>query len=113
MVIGPDGFRMSHLAGCVERASTYMLTERDARELINHQGDVIEREWQDVCDLARMTTVDRSFYWHRQFLNACAFEGCSAVPGQRRDFPTCLPAHARQVNVRSRLGCLPSRVPGF
>ena len=44
MTIGPDGFRMSQLAGCAERASTYMLTESDARELIDYQVDVIERE---------------------------------------------------------------------
>ena len=31
MIIGRDGFRMSQLAGCVERAGTYMLTEADAR----------------------------------------------------------------------------------
>ena len=28
MIIGADGFRMSQLAGCVERASTYLLTEK-------------------------------------------------------------------------------------
>jgi serine/threonine-protein kinase HipA len=80
MMIGADGFRMSQLAGCVERASTYMLTERDARELIDHQVEVIEREWDEVCELANMTHVDRSFFWGRQFLNPYAFEGYSAVP---------------------------------
>ena len=80
MMIGPDGFRLSTLAGCVERATTYMLTESDARELIDHQRDVIEREWQDVCDLAQMTEVDRSFFWGRQFLNPYALEGYSAAP---------------------------------
>ena len=30
MAIGRDGFRMSRLAGCVARASTYLLTESDA-----------------------------------------------------------------------------------
>jgi serine/threonine-protein kinase HipA len=80
MMIGSDGFRMSQLAGCVERASTYMLTASDARELIDHQIDVIEREWDEVCDLAQMTEVDRSFFWGRQFLNPYAFEGYSAAP---------------------------------
>jgi serine/threonine-protein kinase HipA len=80
MMIGSDGFRMSQLAGCVERASTYMLTASDARELIDHQIDVVEREWDEVCDLAQMTEVDRSFFWGRQFLNPYAFEGYSAAP---------------------------------
>jgi serine/threonine-protein kinase HipA len=78
MAIGADGFRMSQLAGCVARASTYMLTESDARALIDHQVETIEREWDEVCDLARMTEVERSFFWRRQFLNAYAFEGYAA-----------------------------------
>jgi serine/threonine-protein kinase HipA len=80
MMIGTDGFRMSQLAGCLERASTYMLRENDARELIDHQVEVIEREWQEVCDLAQMTAVDRSLFWGRQFLNPYAFDGYSAAP---------------------------------
>lgn len=80
MMIGEDGFRMSRLAGCVERASTYMLTEAEARELINHQIEVIRRDWAEVCERARMTEVERSFFWGRQFLNPYAFEGYSRAP---------------------------------
>lgn len=78
MIIGADGFRLSNLAGCVERASTYMLTESEARELIDHQVGVMESEWDEVCERARMTEVERSFFWRRQFLNRYAFEGHSA-----------------------------------
>jgi len=78
MIIGADGFRLSNLAGCVERASTYMLTESEARELIDHQVDVVEHEWDEVCEGARMTQVERSFFWRRQFLNPYAFEGYSS-----------------------------------
>lgn len=80
MMIGADGFRMSQLAGCVQRAATYMLTEGEARDLIDHQVQVIERDWAEICDAARMTAVDRSFFWRRQFLNPYAFEGYSAIP---------------------------------
>lgn len=44
-MIGTDGFRTSQLAGCVERAPTCMLAESSARALIDHQIEVIEREW--------------------------------------------------------------------
>ena len=37
MAIGPDGYRMSQVAGCVARASTYLLSEPDAREIVDHQ----------------------------------------------------------------------------
>jgi len=67
------------LAGCVERAETYMLTEGDARELIDNQVAVITREWTEVCDVAHMTELDRSFFWRRQFLNPYAFEGYSEI----------------------------------
>lgn len=75
MIIGTDGFRMSQLAGCVERAASYLLTESDARELIDHQVELIEREWDEVTDRARMTEVERALFWRRQFLNPYAFEG--------------------------------------
>ncbi len=77
MIIGEDGFRMSQLVGCVRRASTYLLREREARELIDHQVEVIKREWDAVCDHARMSEVERAFFWRRQFLNPYAFEGYS------------------------------------
>jgi len=80
MMIGADGFRMSQLAGCVKHASTYMLTESEARELIDHQVEVIKHEWPEVCDLAQMTEVDRSLFYGRQFLNPYAFYGYSAAP---------------------------------
>ncbi len=80
MMIGADGFRMSQLAGCVERASTYLLTESEARELIDRQVEVIERDWREVCDLAQMTELDRESFWGRQFLNPYAFEGYAAAP---------------------------------
>lgn len=75
MPIAPDGFRMSQVAGCVEAASTYLLPEVEAREIIDHQIEVIESHWSDVCDAARMTEVQRTYFWQRQFLNPYALEG--------------------------------------
>jgi serine/threonine-protein kinase HipA len=75
MAIGQDGYRLSQLAGCVARASTYLLSESEAREIIDHQIDVIETHWTDVCDQASLTEVDRAGFWHRQFLNPYAIEG--------------------------------------
>jgi len=57
-----------------------MLTESEARELIDHQIEVIEHGWPEVCDLAQMTEVDRALFWGRQFLNPYAFYGYSAAP---------------------------------
>jgi serine/threonine-protein kinase HipA len=75
MAIGRDGFRMSQVAGCVAQASTYLLSEREAREIVDHQLDVIAGQWDDVCDAAALATVDRAYFWRRQFLNPYALEG--------------------------------------
>jgi serine/threonine-protein kinase HipA len=75
MMIGPDGFRMSQVAGCVRAASTYLLDEATAREIIDHQIAVIESAWDDVCLAGRLTEVDRDYFWRRQFLNPYALEG--------------------------------------
>lgn len=75
MAIGADGWRMGQVAGCVERAQTYRLSKKEAREIVDRQIDVIESQWDEVCDLAKMTKVDRNSYWHRQFLNPYALEG--------------------------------------
>jgi serine/threonine-protein kinase HipA len=72
MAIGRDGFRMSQVAGCVERASTYLLSEADAREIVDRQIATIEAEWDEVCEMARMSAVDRKWFWCRQFLNPYA-----------------------------------------
>lgn len=75
MAIGRDGYRMSQVAGCIERASTYLLSEADAREIVDRQVEVIESKWDEVCDLAALTEVDRDGFWRRQFLNPYATEG--------------------------------------
>jgi serine/threonine-protein kinase HipA len=75
MAIGRNGYRMSQVAGCVEHSSTYLLSEQQAREIVDRQLDVITGEWDDACDRARLTTVERAYFWRRQFLNPYALEG--------------------------------------
>lgn len=88
MSITADGFRMSQVTACVDQASTYLLSETDAREIVDHQIHVIESEWNDVCDIARMTEVERAYFWRRQFLNPYALQGYSS---------TALTVHGRPV----------------
>lgn len=75
MAIGRDGYRFSQLVGAVERAAPYHLTERDARDICDHQIDVIRRDGDEVCDLAELTKTEREGLWGRQFLNPYATEG--------------------------------------
>ncbi len=80
MIVGADGFRMSQVAGCVDAASNYLLSASDARDIVDHQIDVIKSEWSGVCDRARMTEIERNYFWKRQFLNPYATEGYSRQP---------------------------------
>lgn len=75
MAIGRDGWRMSQVAGCVERAGIYQLTEAEAREIVDNQIETIKGQWDEVCDLAGLTQVERSGFWERQFLNPYALQG--------------------------------------
>lgn len=74
MAIGRDGWRMSQVVGCVARASTYLLNEAEARKIVDGQIETIEGQWDDVCDLAGLTEVERAGFWRRQFLNPYALE---------------------------------------
>jgi serine/threonine-protein kinase HipA len=74
MAIGRDGYRLSQVAACVARASTYLLTEEEAREIVDRQIETIERDWDDVCELARLSEVDRRRLWRGAFLNPYATE---------------------------------------
>lgn len=69
MAIGDDGWRYSQLAGCVERAGIYRLSPGEARDIIDSQISTVRRNWQEVCDLAGLSQVDRAWFWGRQFLN--------------------------------------------
>jgi len=75
MIIGEDGWKESQVAGCVERAALYQLTKPQAREIVERQIEVIERDWSEVCDLAELSEADRRLLWGRQFLHPYAVEG--------------------------------------
>lgn len=66
--------RRSRLATCLLASVKFQLTEKDARKIIDHQIEIIQSFWEDVCDEARLSKAERHFLWKRQFLNDYAFE---------------------------------------
>lgn len=74
MAFGP-GLRDSQLELCVNASSTYLLSETDAREIINRQIETVVKDWDAVADAAELTADDRRYFRRRQFLNPYAFEG--------------------------------------
>ena len=75
MAIARDGFRFSQVIGCVNAASTYLLTTAEARAIIDHQLAVIAAQWSDAADVARLSEAERSYLWQRQILNPFATDG--------------------------------------
>lgn len=68
------GVNLSKLSVCVRAAPNFLLKEKEAKAVINHQRDVIETHWGAVCDEAELNEIDRRLFWKRQFLNDYAFE---------------------------------------
>ena len=67
--------RFSRLDVCLGAAAQFQLKETEARDIIDNQLDVIRSSWQEVCDEAELTTVDRAMFRGRMFLNPFALEG--------------------------------------
>lgn len=80
MFIGDDrdSFKLSQVAGCVQRAGIYHLSEPEARDIVDEQIDVIRSEWEDVSDQARLTATERSYLWGRQILHPFALQDYTA-----------------------------------
>ncbi len=72
------GVRESRLEPLVRAADRYLVSEADAREIIDDQIETIASQWDEVADAARLTEVQRGEFRRRQFLNPFAFEGYSA-----------------------------------
>lgn len=67
--------RMSKIAGCIDAAHNFLLSKDEALVIFEHQKEVIEKNWHEVCDEAQLSKVDRNLLWGRQFLNPFVFEG--------------------------------------
>jgi serine/threonine-protein kinase HipA len=73
MIAGQD--RSSRLVTSLAGVKSFMLTEVEARKIIDNQLGVIADNWDAVCDEADLPPVDRDLFKTRLFLNAYAFEG--------------------------------------
>lgn len=72
LIYGDD--RRSRLASCQRAAPHFLLSDIEARRIVDAQIATIRDGWDEVCDEARLSRTDRAFLWRRQFLNDYAFE---------------------------------------
>lgn len=65
---------LSQLKNCLVTAHSYLLSKDDARTIFAKQKKIIEKNWNTVCDEARLSVTDRKLFWERQFLNPFTVE---------------------------------------
>jgi serine/threonine-protein kinase HipA len=73
MLISGDN-RMSRMSACLEAAHHFLLSEKEAVAIIEHQISAIGENWSTVCEEAELADTDRTLLWSRQFLNSFAFD---------------------------------------
>jgi serine/threonine-protein kinase HipA len=61
--------RFSKIETCVEVAHNFLLSKDEALNIFKQQKEVIEQNWDTVCDEAELTNIDKKLLWRRQFLN--------------------------------------------
>jgi serine/threonine-protein kinase HipA len=71
--------RMSQLTACLEAAAHFLLSKKDAEELIERQLVAIRDHWPGVCDEAALSEVERNLLWRRRILNPFIFHGAPAT----------------------------------
>ncbi len=75
MAFDDHGNREARLALLVDAAALYLLDRVEADDIIGALVTTIHEHWDDVCDAAELTAVERSRLWGRQFLNPSVFAG--------------------------------------
>lgn len=65
---------MSQTKVCLSAAASFKLSAGEAKEIVDHQIDLIEKNWENVCDEAGLSKLERQMFWGRQFMNPFAFE---------------------------------------
>ncbi len=69
--------RASTLATCLEAAPSFQLSEHAAKNIISGQISTIREEWDETCDEAELTEVEKNQFDRRIFLNQSIFEDAS------------------------------------
>jgi len=77
MLMGNE--RRSQLKHCLNVAKDFHLRDEHAVAIVTEQVKIINAEWGNLCEEAKLSKIDQKLFWRRQFLNELAFEG---VEGQ-------------------------------
>jgi len=73
LIVGDN--RTSTLATCLEAARNFQFSQKAAKDIIDRQIGTIRDAWDEICEEAALTEVDRNLFGQRIFLNESIFEG--------------------------------------
>jgi serine/threonine-protein kinase HipA len=65
---------LSQLRLCLEVAHHFLLSEKNAKAIFEQFETTIRQYWNEVCEEAQLSEVDKKLLWGRQFLNPFSFE---------------------------------------
>jgi serine/threonine-protein kinase HipA len=70
---------LSQLKTCLETAHNFLLTKEEAQRICEHLKSTIEKYWEEVCDEAQLSAVDKKLFWGRQFLNPFSIQAKALI----------------------------------
>jgi len=86
--------RASQISTCLQAAPLFLLSKKDAIDLVEAQIRIIGEQWQVVCEEAELSVTDKNLFWGRQFLNPYAFYGLDDEAKDLSDLAEALRARA-------------------
>ena len=60
---------MSQIKVFLAAASDFKLSAKVAKEIVEHQSELIEKNGEKVCDEAKLPTLERQMFWGCQSMN--------------------------------------------
>ena len=66
--------RISQVKVCIDASHIFLLTNKEARSIYEEQRNLIEENWDLVCEEAELSIVDKNLLWKRQFINPFSIE---------------------------------------
>lgn len=69
--------KSSKVTTCIEAANLFQLSKEKAISIIKNQIEIIEAEYENICVEANLSSIERKFFWQRQFLNPFALQDFS------------------------------------
>jgi serine/threonine-protein kinase HipA len=80
MAITRRGDRRSRLATCLDAADEFLLSDAEARAIVERLVQSVVDGFADAADAVGLTELDRQLLWRRAFLHPYAFEGYGPAP---------------------------------